>query len=166
MRLAAFHARRSCRMASRNAVSRPGQRLIQQKQSRLCHQGARQGDALLFAAGEFAGLTRAQRLDVKRGENAIDALLAVRGRKCGEAIGDIFFHRKMGEERERLKNIGGAAVLRREGKPASAIVKQILVQFDEAIIRTKQTGDAIEQGGLPCPGRTKKDREARGKCLP
>ena len=40
-----------------------------------------------------------------------------------------------------------------------------VVPFDHTRIRAEQTGNAIEQRGLPCPGGAEEHREARSECF-
>src|SRR5208282_198992 len=116
-------------------------------------------------AGKFGGLAPAQRLDVKRRQNALDALLLLRRRERGKTVGDILFHGQMGKQRERLKNVSGAAELRRLRETARGVEESFAVPLDHTRIWTKQTRDAIEQRGLPCPGGAKEHREAWSECF-
>ena len=49
-----------------------GQRLVEQQRLRLDDQRARQRDALLLAAGQFAGIAVGERAELRGGEDAVE----------------------------------------------------------------------------------------------
>ena len=64
-----------------------GERLVEQEDARIAHDGAPDGDALALAAGELARIALEQRHDAQHVGNAPDALLDLRSWPFGARAG-------------------------------------------------------------------------------
>ena len=83
-----------------------------------------------------------------------------RSSKLTETIADVLFDGKMREKRERLKNVGKFAALRRNGEIPGGIEIKFFAQADFAGVRVLKTGDAIEKSGFSRSGRSEKNSKA------
>ena len=96
-----------------------GERLVEEEQPRLAHDGAREGAALLLAAGQLAGLAVEQMLDLDLARRppgprgAISARLSLRHL---ERKGDVLEHRHVRVERVALEHHGDVAIARVEAR--------------------------------------------------
>ena len=125
-----------------------GERFIEKQNSGAGDEGAGEGNALLFAAGEFGGAPGQQILDTKFGCDVVRPLYLFRDGELAEAKANILFDGEMGEQSQRLKNIGKFAALRREREIAGGVEVKFIAEVDFAGVRLLQAGDAIEQRGF------------------
>ncbi len=144
-----------------NSASRPGQRLVQQKNPWQSDQRSRQGHSLLFSARRFLQAFALRRFSTR---NAC-RISAVRSTRCSagksrQTVSDVFFHSHVGKQCQRLKDIsrrrccGGSSRVSRNRTGRRR-------RFRLARIRLQQSGDAIEQCRFARAGGTKQDGDAR-----
>src|SRR6185369_2857417 len=96
-----------------------------------------------------------------------------RGIHVSQAVHDVVFDAKMREQSKVLENITHVSLSRRKIK-SSFRVKQRLERDNGARVWFGETGNAIKQGSLPCPGRSEDNRDSgrslksnvEGKLLP
>ncbi len=105
----------SARISRRSLASRFRQRLVHQHQRRLDDDGARDGDALLLAAGQLAGqfvdlILQAHEVDSASSTRAFD--LRLRRAAHLEAEADILAHAHMRKQRVVLEHHAEAALFR------------------------------------------------------
>ena len=94
---------------------------------------------------------------------AAAALLAVATLSRDETILDIALDRQVGKKRQVLKHVAHSAKLRRNIDSERAVEQDLFgcdLGCDSARIRPDQPGYAIQQSSLPCPRRTKQDRDS------
>jgi hypothetical protein len=140
-------------------------RLIEKQDAGASNECAREGDTLLFAAGQFGGPAREKILDTKSACDASRTFGSFRESELIETVADILFDRKMREERQGLKNVGEFAVLRRERERAGRVKVKFFAEADFAGIGFLEAGDAIEQGGFSGAGWAEQDSEAQREGL-
>jgi hypothetical protein len=92
-------------------------------------------------------------------QNGKRTLLASRARQMCQSVGHVLLRVEMGEECEVLKNIASLAFGDRQVEGGLSIEENAIVHRDASRIRGCEAGDAVEQRGLPCPGRTKQNTE-------
>lgn len=81
-------------------------------------------------------------------------------RQMREAVAGVFFHGEMREERQGLEDVGELPLLRRQIRARLGIEEQQIARGDAALVRARESGDTIQQRGLPRSGRPEKNREA------
>ena len=139
------------------------QRFIQQKYCGIDHQGAGQCDSLSLPTRNLPGLAPAQMRDAERLQNGSAALLALLSDQPGETVLNVALGRQMGKQRQVLKHVTNPPEPGRDINSERTVEQDLLLCRDSACVRPDQPGYAVEQSGLPCPGRTKQDRDSRRK---
>ena len=93
-----------------------GQRLVEQKNLGIAHDGAAHGDALALAAGELLGAAREQFGDVENAGSVVDPLLDLGLGEFAQLEPErhVFGDRHVRVERVVLEHHGDVAVLRRQ----------------------------------------------------
>src|SRR5207253_11423722 len=126
-----------------------GQRLVHQDQRRLDHDGARDRDPLLLAAGKLAGelMLLAGKLNelerVRHPRRDLGRAHAAHTKSEADVLG----HRHMRKESVILKDHAEAALFRRQG------VDALLVEPDASTRKLHQAGDAVERRRLAAARR-------------
>ena len=93
-----------------------GQRLVEQQRLRFDDQGARQRDALLLSAGEFAGIALRQRVELGRRQNRREFFrdgVTVEFAQA-QAVDDVFGHRHVRPQRVALEDHRHVALFGRQ----------------------------------------------------
>src|ERR1700687_4668458 len=101
--------------------------------------------------------------DTKRSQHGGAAPLALLTAEPRETILDIGLDRQVRKQCQVLKHIAHSAKLRRNVDSALAVEQDFFFRRDSTRIRPDQSGNALQQGGLPCPRRTKQDRNSGRK---
>ena len=131
-----------------------GERLVQQQQARLRRERARQGNALLLAAGqlvrEFA--LHAAKADQFQHVLHAPATLLFVAVMTVQAEANVGFDVQVRKQREVLEHHADAALL--GGDAHAGAVQQLAVEQDAAGMRLFEAGDGAQQGGLAAAGRT------------
>ncbi len=132
-----------------------GERLVHQHERRLDDDGARDGDALLLAAGELAGELVFLALEADQGDRLVDAArrLGLRHAAHHQAEADVLAHRHVREQGVVLEHHAEAALLRAERVDAA------FVEPDAAAGRGQEPGDAVQRGRLAAAGGAKQGDE-------
>ena len=88
-----------------------GERLVEQQETRVDHQRARDLDAPPLAAGEHVAAAAAHRLEAELVDQAVQGLAALaRAQRQGlEDRHQVFFHRQLAEDRGLLRQVADAA---------------------------------------------------------
>ena len=143
-----------------------GKRLVEQKGFGFDGEGARESDALLFAAGEFARRTVLEAGEVRLRDLLLDAREAFDGGQVVEAEGNIFGDGQMREERVMLKKQADATFAAGEIDLFRGIEKDAAVEGDASAIRALEARDATECHAFAGAGRTENRERIRaaGKC--
>ncbi len=129
-----------------------GQRLVEQQDTRVGHEGAGQSYSLPLAAGNLSGFALAQMGDTEGFEDGIALSLAFGSAYTGKAVLDVSSYREMWKECEILKNIAHPSALNREVRVVCTVEKDSVAAADFSGVGGGQAGNAVEQCGLPCPG--------------
>ncbi|MNE24560.1 hypothetical protein D3C80_1178540 [compost metagenome] len=131
-------------------------RLIEQQQRRRWRQGASQRHPLLLAAGKLAGILLLAAAQAHQLEHLRHPLAHFVATAAGQAVGDVGFDGKVGEQRVGLEQNAVIAGLRWQlGDVAVADVQGAAVLALEA-------GDATQQGGLAAAGGAKQAHQFTG----
>src|SRR5260370_41556581 len=77
-----------------------------------------------------------------------------------QSVGNVPLHVEMRKECEVLKNIANLAFGDGQAEAGVSIEENAMVHRDAASIGGCESGDAVEQGRLPCPGWAKQNGEA------
>ena len=135
-----------------------GQRLVEQEQARLAHDGARQRAALLLAARELAGLAIEQMVDLDLARGFLHRGLDLGRRELGhlQREGDVLVHGHVRVERVALEHHGDVALARvgRCDVPPSII--------DPAGGRRIEARQDAQRGALAGAGRAQQHEELAG----
>ena len=136
-----------------------GQRLVEEEQARLAHDGARERAALLLAAGQLARCAREKVADADLRRGVRDSLLdGVRsGADHAQRKADVLRHRHVRVERVALEHHRDVALPRLLGGHVHA------VDHDLAGAHLLETGKDAQRGGLARPGRSQQDEELAGR---
>ena len=140
---------------ARLAVERAGG-FVAQQQGRLLHDGARDGDALLLAAGKLRGKAVTQIADADQGQRLL------RGQRplgADRAQRHVLAGRQAGDEVVGLKDEADVTAPVEGQRP---LVERRQIGFAEqeaAAGRTIKAADKIEERGLAAAGRTEQDDE-------
>ena len=121
-----------------------GQRLVQQQNGGMGHQGAGQGHPLLLAAGELPGIALVHAGELYQGEHVLHPLpdLLLGQLLELQAEGHVFKHRHMGEQRVVLEENADVAAVGRDGGHIFA------VHQDLPGGGLGEAGDHAQRGGL------------------
>jgi len=125
-----------------------GERLVEQQQPRLDHQRAREGHALLLAAGELARVALAQARELHHREHGIDPALHLRGGDLAhlQAEAEVLADVHVREERVVLEHHADVPPLGGQHGDVGA------VEGDGATGRELEPGDAAQGRGLAAAG--------------
>ncbi len=131
------------------------ERLVHQHQLGFEHQRARQGDALLLAAGELRGIALGEALHAHHLQGMVDTLGALGGGKLahGERVLDVLRDREVREQRVVLEHHADVALVRRHG------VEQGTFEADLAAGRKLEAGQHHQAGRLAGAGRAEQRQE-------
>ena len=137
------------------------ERLVEQYDGGPGRQGAGECDALLLAAGELVGTSRAEvggQLD--QVEHLGDPVTAVRvpALLAAEAEGDVAGHVEVREQRALLGDVAHPAGLGRH-RPDAVAGHHGVAEGDGARLGLEEAGDQPQQRGLPAPGGAEHGRE-------
>ncbi len=131
------------------------ERLVEEEDHRLAHDGPADGDALALAAGELAGAAVEQHADLEQVGGGVDA-----GGDVGaghphvlEAEGQVLAHGHVRVEGVGLEHHREAALGFRD------VVDPAALDQDVAGGRVVEAGDQAQQGGLAAAGRADEDDE-------
>src|SRR5215472_18905487 len=131
------------------------ERLIEEEDLGVAHDGAAHGDALALAAGELARIALQQGLKAenayRRAHTLLDPLPA--GATHAQPEGHVLPRRHMGIEGVALEHHGDVAVLRPD------IVHHLAANGDGALIDLLQPRDHPQQGRFPAARRADQDDE-------
>ena len=132
-----------------------GQRLVEQEDLRLAHDGTADRDALALAAREFARAALQQRLELQDARGLGDARLDLGLGRSGEpeAEAHVGGNVHVGVERVGLEHHGDLALRGRE------IVHLAAADGDGAARYGLQPGDGAQQGGLAAARGADEDDE-------
>ena len=125
-----------------------GEGLVKKKEAWRSGERAGERDALTLAARETGGLTPGEFFEAEGANDFHEASCALRFGEIGEAVGNVFQRGHVGEKRERLKDVGDAALLRGNIDAAVDIEQDFVTKRDAACFGMMQAGDAIEQSGF------------------
>ena len=132
------------------------ERLVEQQDLRLEHEGARQRDALLLPAGELRGSALRERAHLHHAERVRDLLgdLLLALAPDAQAVRDVLEHRHVRPDRVGLEHHREAALL---GRDVHALRRRIdggAADADLARARLLQPRDGAQRRGLAAAGRT------------
>ena len=119
-----------------------GEGFVEQQQVGPRRERARQGDALLLAAGEFVGVALRQAVEAEQGEGVEAARLTRAAVKAVQAEADVVGHGEVREQRQVLEHEAEAAFFRRQRQRVHAAKAQ------GAGVGRVQARDGAKQGGL------------------
>ena len=131
------------------------ERLVEEEDPRLAHDGAADGDALALAAGKLAGLAVEQLVDLQDLGGLRDAPLdlGLRRPQRLQAEGEVLAHRHVRVERVGLEHHREAALGRRD------LVHRLAVDEDLAAGDLLEPGDHPQQRRLAAARRADEDDE-------
>ena len=137
-----------------------GQRLVEQQRLWLDDQRARQRDALLLAAREFARIAVGELAQLRGAEDRRDLALDRRAVDFAqfEAVGDVLRHRHVRPQRVALEDHRHVAPLGRHG--AGRRGDDLAADADFARGRLDETGDQPQRGGLAAARRAQQAHQA------
>ena len=132
-----------------------GERLVEQEQQGIAHQGAAHRHALALTAGQLRRFAVEQRLDLQQAGDVCQRLLLLGARDMTafHAEGDVLAHRHRGIERVGLEHHRDVAILWRD------VVDIAPADLDGAGTLALEAGDDVEQRRLAATGRPDQDRE-------
>jgi hypothetical protein len=132
-----------------------GQRLVEQEDLRIAHDGAAHGDALALAAGERAGIALQQLVEAEDARGVLDALvdLALRRVAQTQREGHVLRHRHMRVERVLLEHHGDVALFGRN------VVDDLGADGDLPARDAFEPGEHAQQGGLSASRGTDQNDE-------
>jgi len=129
-----------------------GKRLVEQQGLRFDGEGARESDALLFAAGEFARRTVLEAHEMGLRDSPFHARVAFGGGQAMEAEGNIFGDGQVREERVMLKKQADATFAAGNVDAVRGIEKRAAVERDASAVWALEARDATERHALSRAG--------------
>src|SRR5205814_871541 len=123
-------------------------------------EGSRQGDSLLFASGDFAGLFLSHFFDPKGDENFAYPLLPSFLRQISQSVGNVFFRGQMRKQRQGLKHVSDSPLLSGNMDSRDGIEENIVADSDSTLVRLRQPGDTIQQSRFAGARSPKQNRDA------
>ena len=132
-----------------------GERLVEEEDLRLAHDGAADGHALALTAGQGAGLALQELLDAQEHRRLLDALLDLRLGELAQLQTErhVVVDGHVRIEGVVLEDHGDVPVFGRD------VVDHPVADLDGPLGNLFQAGDHPEGGGLPAPGRPDQDDE-------
>jgi hypothetical protein len=149
----------SCLISPAHVDPQPGvevaERLVEQEEQGIAHQGAAHRDPLALAAGELRRLALEQAVDLQQCGDPRHRLVLLRlGHAAAfHAEGDVAADRHRRIERVGLEHHGDVAVLGRYG------VDHPVADLDSAAVWLLQPGDHVQQRGLAAARRAQQHGE-------
>jgi len=143
-----------------------GKRLVEQKGLWFDRESARESDALLFAAGEFARRTVFEAGEMRLRDLSLDTCVAFGGGHVVEAEGNIFGDGQVRKERVMLKKQADAPFAAGQVDILRGIEKRAVVERDAAAVRALESRDAAQRHAFAGAGWAKNGERIRaaGKC--
>ncbi|MCY1239821.1 hypothetical protein D9M72_526360 [compost metagenome] len=131
------------------------QRLVEQEDIRLAHDGAAHGDALALAAGKLRRPAFQQMAEIENGSRLVDTRLDVFGRAPGDLQrkAHVFGNRHMRIKRIGLEDHGDVAGARRQ------VVDLASADLDGSVADVLEAGDHAQRRRLATAGRADKRDE-------
>lgn len=139
-----------------------GEGFVEQEQLRFWREGASDGDALGFSAGEACGFAVAQGLSVDEGEHFVDAVAALGGWEMAEAEGDVLGDGAVGKERGSLGDEAYVAAAGRNEDAVVGVEQGLVVEDDAALLGSGESGEDSEEGAFAGGGGPEEDGPGRG----
>ena len=138
-----------------------GERLVQQEQPG--HEGQRpgQGHPLLLSPRELVRVALGQAVQTGGIEELVHTLSRPLAPRQAEA--HVFSDVEMGEEAAFLRDVADVATL--GGLVVLAVVDDFATDGDGPPVRSFESGENAEKGGLPASGRTEHGRDGSGRHL-
>ncbi len=132
-----------------------GQRLVEEQNVRLGHDGPRQRDPLLLSARELTRLALLEPRETHHFQGAVHPLFlfTLGDLPHLQAERDVVPHVHMGEQRVGLETHGGVSPVRRD------VVHQPVVEVDLPFVRLIESRGGAERGGLPASRRSEQGNE-------
>jgi hypothetical protein len=129
-----------------------GERLVEQQDLGLHHEGPRHRHPLLLAPRELARIARAVAGELHHLEHLLDLALAVAARDPREpqAVGHVLRHRHVRPERVALEDHRHAPPLGRDHERRGG--EHAVADADLAAVGREEAGDQAQRGGLAAAG--------------
>lgn len=121
---------------------------IHQQEPRFGGKRPQDGEALLLAAGELAGLVVAERLQPAQLQQLPDIRLVA------GAVKEMAFYRHVREQGIVLEHETNAALLRFQANAGGCIEPDLFVNLYAPLLGADESGQYFEQGGFARAGRT------------
>ncbi|MNP39523.1 hypothetical protein D3C76_1331030 [compost metagenome] len=135
-----------------------GKGLVEQQQLRFGCQGARQGDALLLATGQFMRIALAQTVELDQLQHFVDhpgRLWMLADTEC-----NVFGHGQVREQGVVLEHHADPAFLRGEGEARPG--DDFASQLDFTLVDRLEAGDGAQGSGLAAPRRAQQAADVTG----
>lgn len=138
-----------------------GKRFVEEEDVRLGGESAHQGDALPFSSGKGVRLSPQEGRKARDFEEGAD-LRVVGPDAPADPVRDVLPHGHVRKEEPGLKHVADAPHFRRQGLRALPH-EHPLAEADRPPVGEEETGDQVEECGLPRAGGAKDGRDPRRK---
>lgn len=140
-----------------------GEGFVEEEEAWLGGEGAGEGDALCFSAGEVARGARGERGSSDEVEHGGDAAVLLGKGQRGESIGDVGGDGEVREEGWMLGDKAGVAAAGGDVDIGGAVGEGASVEGDVAGVGGFEAGDEAEEGGLAGAGGAEDDGPGGGE---
>ena len=139
-----------------------GQRFIQKQKLRIGDQGSSQRDSLALSARDVPYIAATEMRDTQCLQHGSRALPSCIRAKMVQTVRDVLFRGHVWKQREILENVAHVPVGHRQIHARGGIENRSIADRDSSIIRSGESGHAIEKSRLPGSRGPEQDREASG----
>ena len=131
------------------------ERLVEEEDGRIAHDGAAYGDALALAAGELLGLAIQQHADAQQVGGFLHLLVDLGFGRLAQLQAErhVIVHAHVRVERVALEHHGDVAIL------GGDIVDDAVADEDAAVADLLKAGEQAQAGGFAAAGRADEDEE-------
>lgn len=147
----------------RGSVVEGGEGLVKQEEAGRGREGAGEGNALAFSAGELRGAAMREGFSSEEAQHFRDAAAAGGAAEMADTEGDIFLGGEVREERGLLGDEADGAAAGRRGDAVAGVEEHAAGEVDAAVMGRDETGKDAEDGAFACAGGAEEDGPAGGE---
>ena len=139
-----------------------GERFVEEQKLRLAHEGAGEGHAVLWSAGEARGHAAGEAIEPEPVHGFANARLTGRTRQISQPAGNVPEHGEVGKERVILENEPDPALLRGQKQASPGVQPGLPVKDDAPRRRPEEPGKDAQKRAFPRSGLPEEHGDTAG----